>query len=396
MAFQNLSPTTYTSPVLIGEPVHPTGGSPDSLPTITNSSVAFEIQSTTGAMLPPRMTSTQKNALTGSNGMMVFDTTTSTLWLYAGAWIEIESQGDVFLAGNGTESAPGYAFAARPGNGMWTSGNDFVDFSAAGQRIIKLDGSTAAADNYTVFSAEAAGEYPRIYAEGISNDIAALYQPKGDAFFTFGPNLVGGGTPAATNCGGLAFSNKAGTHAVKYTVPDSNSDVRFQLPIQFLEDAAITSTTLSSLVGKADGTWSFQLPAMQYVVVTLTAAQLRGMNATPVQIIPSPDLGLMVAVHKVQMNKQHVTAAFTGGGDTYLQYAAVSASTNTATTLAGNGFMLAASSTSITVYGASTTDFIQKTAVNGEEITITNDGAAFAGGGTSTLDVHVWFSVIPI
>lgn len=53
-------------------------------------SVALEIQSTTQALLLPRMTTAQKNALTAIKGMVVYDTTTDTVEAFqgvgAGAW----------------------------------------------------------------------------------------------------------------------------------------------------------------------------------------------------------------------------------------------------------------------------------------------------------------------
>lgn len=57
-------------------------GTPD--PAI---SALLELASTTGALLVPRMTTTQKNALTAVNGMIVYDTTLAKFQGYeAGAW----------------------------------------------------------------------------------------------------------------------------------------------------------------------------------------------------------------------------------------------------------------------------------------------------------------------
>lgn len=53
-------------------------------------SVALDVNSTTGALLPPRMTTTQKNALTPTAGMIVQDTTLGKLQQYQGsAWADI-------------------------------------------------------------------------------------------------------------------------------------------------------------------------------------------------------------------------------------------------------------------------------------------------------------------
>ncbi len=57
-------------------------------------STALGVTSTTGALLVPRMTTTQKNALTGINGMIVYDTTLDLFYGYtAGAWAALQGWG---------------------------------------------------------------------------------------------------------------------------------------------------------------------------------------------------------------------------------------------------------------------------------------------------------------
>ena len=54
-----------------------------------NSFAALDVQSVNGALLIPRMTTTQKNALTPTNGMMVYDATLNKFSFYQnGAWIQ--------------------------------------------------------------------------------------------------------------------------------------------------------------------------------------------------------------------------------------------------------------------------------------------------------------------
>lgn len=58
--------------------------------TVANSSVALEIESTTKALLLPRMTSAQEGALTAVNGMMIYNTDTNKFRGYAGgAWVDL-------------------------------------------------------------------------------------------------------------------------------------------------------------------------------------------------------------------------------------------------------------------------------------------------------------------
>jgi hypothetical protein len=53
----------------------------------TNASVGLEVQSTTRAFLAPRMTTTQRNALTAVNGMIIYNTTTNQMQGYINsAW----------------------------------------------------------------------------------------------------------------------------------------------------------------------------------------------------------------------------------------------------------------------------------------------------------------------
>ncbi len=53
-------------------------------------SAALDVQSTTGAFIPPRMTTTEKNALTPTAGMVLWDTTLTKLQVYTGsAWVDL-------------------------------------------------------------------------------------------------------------------------------------------------------------------------------------------------------------------------------------------------------------------------------------------------------------------
>lgn len=66
------------------------GGVVDSTDTVTNSSVALEIESTTKAFVASRMTTTQRDALTAINGMVLYNTTTDKLQVYAaGSWVDL-------------------------------------------------------------------------------------------------------------------------------------------------------------------------------------------------------------------------------------------------------------------------------------------------------------------
>lgn len=96
MAINLISPTTFTTAVLIGDagPSVNTsqGGDFESPPFMTQAngsvvSAALEVQSTTGGFLLPRMTQAQINALpTPIDGLMVFNTTTQSVSFYNGTY----------------------------------------------------------------------------------------------------------------------------------------------------------------------------------------------------------------------------------------------------------------------------------------------------------------------
>jgi hypothetical protein len=66
------------------------GGTAGSDDTVTNSSVALEIKSTTKAFMNARMTTTERNALTAVNGMQIYNSTVDKLQVYAaGAWVDL-------------------------------------------------------------------------------------------------------------------------------------------------------------------------------------------------------------------------------------------------------------------------------------------------------------------
>jgi hypothetical protein len=53
-------------------------------------SAKLDVQGTTGALLLPRLTTTQRDALTAANGMIIYNTTTNTIQARAGgAWVNL-------------------------------------------------------------------------------------------------------------------------------------------------------------------------------------------------------------------------------------------------------------------------------------------------------------------
>lgn len=90
-------PSTSTSRYLITDTVTAINGSSDSIPQFTMVggqpvSAALEIQSTSGALLIPRMTTAERDALIAFNGMIIYNITVNNFEIYEnGAWVAVPS-----------------------------------------------------------------------------------------------------------------------------------------------------------------------------------------------------------------------------------------------------------------------------------------------------------------
>jgi DNA-binding beta-propeller fold protein YncE len=89
-----INPTagTFNTPILVADKVQFPGGSSDSTPelTVVNGEVvsaAFEIKSTTGGLLIPRMTKSERNEMNVDNGMIIYNLTESAFDMFSnGSW----------------------------------------------------------------------------------------------------------------------------------------------------------------------------------------------------------------------------------------------------------------------------------------------------------------------
>lgn len=59
--------------------------------TSPDDSSMLDIQSTSKGVLIPRMTTTQRNLITGVEGLLVFDSTTKSFWYFNSVWVELAS-----------------------------------------------------------------------------------------------------------------------------------------------------------------------------------------------------------------------------------------------------------------------------------------------------------------
>ncbi len=123
-----------------------------------DSKSALEVSSTTKTFLPPRMTSTQKNAISGPGaGSLVYDSTFTDLWLYEGsAWVDISVPPTAFgTLGKFLQSSGGIAPNGWATPGPTTGGTGFTTYalgdtlySDATNSLAKLAGNTTATKKF--------------------------------------------------------------------------------------------------------------------------------------------------------------------------------------------------------------------------------------------------------
>ena len=93
MALNLLSPTVFTTAILVGDTTNNSGGSPDNLPVLTINdegvvSAAVEIQGNDGSLLLSRLTPGEIAALNPEDGMILYDSVNREFIGYQnGAWL---------------------------------------------------------------------------------------------------------------------------------------------------------------------------------------------------------------------------------------------------------------------------------------------------------------------
>jgi hypothetical protein len=114
------------------------GGAP-----VTNG--ILTISSTTKAFVPPRMTTTQRNAITPlTAGMTIFNTDDNELNVYNGTiWVPVGSTAFPLLAPDGTAGAPSYSFTADTDIGMFRQGTNALSFATNAIEAIRIDATQA-------------------------------------------------------------------------------------------------------------------------------------------------------------------------------------------------------------------------------------------------------------
>lgn len=139
------------------------------------------------------------------------------------------------------------------------------------------------------------------------------------------------------------------------------------------------------------------LGQIQYATLTLTAAQIRALNTTPIQMVAAPGSGkVLVPLYMYGLltyGGTPLTGAFPQSSIT-LAYGG----TNMAIQFSAIGFVSATQD----VYSWATQNTLAvnggypKAGVQNQPLTFTNPGAAFTGGGTSTINVVLAYTTITL
>ena len=113
-----------------------------------SASALLELESTTKGFLPPRMTSTQRDAIASpATGLSIYNTTTNTNDIYNGtAWSALAS-GNIYtangtLTGNRTISSGGFSLTINP-NTTFSSGKINITETPGGSNSINVAGTVA-------------------------------------------------------------------------------------------------------------------------------------------------------------------------------------------------------------------------------------------------------------
>ncbi len=283
--------------MLIGDFVNNTlttpAGSAYNIPTVTAVSgvpvsAQLELQSTTGAFLVMRMTTTQRNALvTPTQGMIIYNTTANAFQFYQGssaAWVSlsagaggvvgpgssvtntvatyadtsgavladtpvvIDGSGNVSAVNTlanavGTAAAPSYTFTARTNTGLYSSAANTLDFATDGTRQLSVGGAVVAV-NYLQIVGSVAASPVLINALGTDTNISVEVVPKGSGGLTV---LTGAITASAGNIVSTTGNVVAGSSGNAGTVSSfSGTATRGSLILAAVANTGNTNTTISN------------------------------------------------------------------------------------------------------------------------------------------------------
>jgi hypothetical protein len=351
MAINLTSPSVYSS-ILIGD--RNSGNLSFTQVAGVPASAILELQTTEGAFIVPRMTSVQRDAMTVTPGMLIYNTTSAAFNFREGAnWHDITagsvngpgSSTDRSIAvwngingnlltdtpvlidesGNleginslinavGSELFPTYTFENAPDTGMWSSADNFIDFSAFGTRQLQISG-VAAAENYVKVKGSAAGVgSPTITIDGADANVDLVLQAKG----TGGVFINGTGVEPAI----LKMRNATNTHTTDLVSANVAADLVLTLPSA--DSTVITGATamFTPLSTNGSGALAFRRDLQCTASGSITSAQILDLNANPVLILDRPGGTSSIIVDKFILEYTYGGTQYTAGENLILVYLA--------------------------------------------------------------------------
>lgn len=159
----------------------------------------------------------------------------------------------------------------------------------------------------------------------------------------------------------------------------------------------VFNSTTKTVSTRANGAWGL---GRQSTLVTLTQANIAGLFATdPAKVlIPAPGAGFAIVIDKVTAVNNFNTTAFASGGAVTIGYGvtpnAVIATNALAATISANFINIAGPAGA--VYQLSGSTGASLTGITNLPISIACATGAFTGGNVaSTVNIYIWYSIIP-
>lgn len=137
-----------------------------------------------------------------------------------------------------------------------------------------------------------------------------------------------------------------------------------------------------------------QIAGMIQQRVSVTAAQLDGAYAAPIELIPAPGANNLLVLHKVCVLEDYGGTVFANGGAIHIQYASTAngGGTKASDTLAAATLIGATADSTFQLTGLQALAASSTTVNKG--LYLSNATAAFTGGTNTVFTVDVWYSIV--
>lgn len=134
--------------------------------------------------------------------------------------------------------------------------------------------------------------------------------------------------------------------------------------------------------------------SVQHATISLTAANLIGMYAAPVQLLPAPAAGKSIMVTKLAFTITRTSTAFTGGGAVIVQYGNTvnGGGTQALDSTIASTVVTGSAGTTVTARNGAVISDLAAASIQAAGLFISNASGAFAAG-TGTAVVDVWYVV---